>query len=390
MRADVAGGHPASRGRARRSSARPRRLGVGCGHPARPSRDATRARCYIAQCARPHRAARRPSGGGEDARRPDRAEPLAVLTASTLTDMFKVCQRFVQTSRRTAKGSGVPRQDRRAGAPRRRPDRDAARLGAPLRRGRPDPRRLRLPPLQRGRRAPPGADARPDRRGAGAGRGGSPGRRAEGAERRWRGRSPPPAICATSWPLACAAFDEHRANPVLDRAVPILSIDALLDDVLLPVLRGLQRARSGRSTSPATSSAGGCMALARGWGAGAGRLALLACPEGELHDLGLIAFGLSLRSRGWRVSFLGANTPIAALTESADEIEPEVVVLSASHPAGLRDDRGRSDRARRSAPAPSRRPRSGRGADRAGRPGSPGRRSGRRRRRARARRRSVV
>ena len=71
------------------------------------------------------------------------------------------------------------------------------------------------------------------------------------------------------------------------------------------------------------------MALARGWGAGAGRLALLACPEGELHDLGLIAFGLSLRSRGWRVSFLGANTPIDALTESADEIEPEVVVLSA-------------------------------------------------------------
>ena len=126
-----------------------------------------------------------------------------------------------------------------------------------------------------------------------------------------------------------AAFDEHRANLVLDRAVTILSIDALLDDVLLPVLRGLHGGTIGQEHFASNIIRGRLMALARGWGGGAGRLALLACPEGELHDLGLIAFGLSLRSRGWRVSFLGANTPIAALTESADEIEPEVVVLSA-------------------------------------------------------------
>ena len=44
--------------------------------------------------------------------------------------------------------------------------------------------------------------------------------------------------------------------------------------------------------------------------AAAGRWRSLACPPGERHDLGLIAFGLVLRSHGWRILFLGADTPL--------------------------------------------------------------------------------
>ena len=128
---------------------------------------------------------------------------------------------------------------------------------------------------------------------------------------------------------ALAAFDEHRANLIMDRAVTILSTDALLGDLLLPVLRGLHGGTIGQEHFASNLVRGRLTALARGWGAGAGRLALLACPGGEQHDLGLIAFGLALRARGWRISFLGADTPITALAVAADEIEPEVVVLSA-------------------------------------------------------------
>jgi hypothetical protein len=71
------------------------------------------------------------------------------------------------------------------------------------------------------------------------------------------------------------------------------------------------------------------MGLARGWGGGAGPLALLACPSGERHDLGLIAFGLALRGRGWRISFLGPDTPAGAIAEAADRLGPEAVVLYA-------------------------------------------------------------
>jgi hypothetical protein len=43
--------------------------------------------------------------------------------------------------------------------------------------------------------------------------------------------------------------------------------------------------------------------LARGWGGGNGPRAVLACPSGELHDLGLMMFGITLRHRGWRIAY---------------------------------------------------------------------------------------
>jgi methanogenic corrinoid protein MtbC1 len=77
---------------------------------------------------------------------------------------------------------------------------------------------------------------------------------------------------------------------------------------------------------------GRLLALARGWGAGIGRRALLACPPEERHDLGLIAFGLALRARGWRIDFLGSDTPIDSIVRAARATEPALVVLSATSP----------------------------------------------------------
>lgn len=52
------------------------------------------------------------------------------------------------------------------------------------------------------------------------------------------------------------------------------------------------------------------MALARGWDQGRGHRAVLACVPGELHDIGLICFGLVLRRQGWRILYLGQDTPL--------------------------------------------------------------------------------
>ena len=68
--------------------------------------------------------------------------------------------------------------------------------------------------------------------------------------------------------------------------------------------------------------ADGCSGLARGWGHGVGPLALLACLPGERHDLGLLVFGLALRARGWRIAYLGADTPVEIVGETADALEP--------------------------------------------------------------------
>jgi methylmalonyl-CoA mutase cobalamin-binding subunit len=57
-------------------------------------------------------------------------------------------------------------------------------------------------------------------------------------------------------------------------------------------------------------------------------MALLACLPDEHHDLGLIAFGLALRERGWRISYLGTNAPIDTVAEVAHQIGPAFVVLN--------------------------------------------------------------
>jgi methanogenic corrinoid protein MtbC1 len=50
--------------------------------------------------------------------------------------------------------------------------------------------------------------------------------------------------------------------------------------------------------------------------------------SGERHDLPLVGFGLALRGHGWRISYLGADTPVASIVEAARELSPDAVVVS--------------------------------------------------------------
>ncbi len=112
------------------------------------------------------------------------------------------------------------------------------------------------------------------------------------------------------------------------------SIEAVAETAILPYLRTLgDRWRDGDASVAQEHFATGLLrarllGLARGWDRGAGPRALLACPSGERHDLGLIILGLALRDRGWRVTFLGPDTPIETLAAAADQLAPDVVVLS--------------------------------------------------------------
>ena len=72
--------------------------------------------------------------------------------------------------------------------------------------------------------------------------------------------------------------------------------------------------------------------LARGWGNGHGPRAVLACPPGELHDLALMVFGIVLHRSGWRIDYLGTDTPVAELTRTVDARRPALVVVAATLP----------------------------------------------------------
>ena len=140
---------------------------------------------------------------------------------------------------------------------------------------------------------------------------------------------------------ALDAFDEPAAQAVLDRLLSDLSLTAVLRDVVLPYLTELgERWERGTASVAqehfATNVIRGRLAgLARGWGNGHGPRAVLACPPGELHDLALMVFGIVLHRSGWRIDYLGMDTPLAELTRTVDARHPALVVIAATLPETL-------------------------------------------------------
>jgi methanogenic corrinoid protein MtbC1 len=149
---------------------------------------------------------------------------------------------------------------------------------------------------------------------------------------------------------ALMSFDEGRAQAALDRLFGRLSVEAVMRDVLLPELREIgarwERGEINVAQEHFASNVirGRLMGLTRGWDSGDGPRAVLACAAGELHDLSLIMFGVALHRLGWRITYLGADTPTGQLMETARTLSPRIIVLVSTvsehyrtEIAGLRD-----------------------------------------------------
>jgi len=153
--------------------------------------------------------------------------------------------------------------------------------------------------------------------------------------------APAPVADASELVAALDRFDETGAQRAFDRLLAALTLDVVLRDVLVPYLHDLgERWEYGQATVAQEHFAsnllrGRLMALARVWDRGGGPRALLACAEGELHDLPLLAFGLVLREHGWRISYLGADTPVASVVEAARTLAPDAVVVSGTTSGAL-------------------------------------------------------
>jgi MerR family transcriptional regulator, light-induced transcriptional regulator len=63
---------------------------------------------------------------------------------------------------------------------------------------------------------------------------------------------------------------------------------------------------------------------------GNGKRVLLACVEGELHDMGSRIVADFLEMDGFDVRLLGANVPATSLAQRVDEYSPHLVALSAT------------------------------------------------------------
>lgn len=151
-----------------------------------------------------------------------------------------------------------------------------------------------------------------------------------------RGVSPTdrPAALRRGLRAALDARSDQQAGRRLDEAVSQLGLPLAITDVVLPYLRDVgERWSRGDITIAEEHFASNVVrtrlaSYAGAWGSGTGPVALLACPTAEQHDLPLLAFGLMLRRRGWRIQYLGARTPITDLISFVGDTTDRVVLAA--------------------------------------------------------------
>jgi MerR family transcriptional regulator, light-induced transcriptional regulator len=148
---------------------------------------------------------------------------------------------------------------------------------------------------------------------------------------------------AATLTAALDRLDEQAANTALDRLFSAYTVETVLQDVVIPYLHRLgERWEAGEISVAQEHFAsnllrGRLLGLAQGWGQGHGPRAILACVPGEHHELGLLAFGVALRRRGWRIAYLGTDSPIGAVADIARSLAPAVVVLVSMNPDNFLD-----------------------------------------------------
>jgi DNA-binding transcriptional MerR regulator len=138
-------------------------------------------------------------------------------------------------------------------------------------------------------------------------------------------------------------LDEQAANSALDRIFAAYTVETVLQEVVIPYLHSLGKRWEAGEVSIAHEHfasnliRGRLLGLAQGWGQGRGPAAVLACVPGERHELGLLVFGVALSRRGWRIIYLGSDSPIDAVAEVVRSLLPAVVVLLGMSPDNFLD-----------------------------------------------------
>ena len=135
---------------------------------------------------------------------------------------------------------------------------------------------------------------------------------------------------------AAARLDQAAVDAVFDEALSALSPLQVYDTLVVPVQREVARhdvAEEHLVTQVIRARLLALLRTARGAG---GPHVVCACFPEEQHEVGLVGAALRFRHAGFRVTFLGARTPVAELVRVMRTLRPEVVALSCVTDPGAR------------------------------------------------------
>ncbi len=129
-------------------------------------------------------------------------------------------------------------------------------------------------------------------------------------------------------------FDASGADDVLDDTLARLDVGMALDEVVMPALRWVGEGWEddprivAREHFASNALRPRLLRMLRTSLGVSGRVCVAAAPEGEQHDLSLLAASVTAASAGWQVHFLGARTPTAAIERTAVELDARIVLVA--------------------------------------------------------------
>jgi DNA-binding transcriptional MerR regulator/methylmalonyl-CoA mutase cobalamin-binding subunit len=143
-----------------------------------------------------------------------------------------------------------------------------------------------------------------------------------------------------------AAAERYEEGPFLDAlaaAVTELGWAAALDQVAFPALKRIGAEWEAAALPPAKEHFASELVRRRlaaaydALGPSQKRkpTVLMACPESERHELGLLALAFLLRSAAANVVYLGADVPTGDIVNACESLDPDAVCLSATSAEGL-------------------------------------------------------
>lgn len=137
---------------------------------------------------------------------------------------------------------------------------------------------------------------------------------------------------------AARALDERRLNELLDRPLLLSSAEDVCQYVYLPLLQRVGELWHAGKLSVGAEHFVEKMVTTRMQAMlqqtpqpQGGAHALLACPPGERHEVGLLASALALKRGGVAITFLGADLPAADLEAAVEATAPSSIVMAVTN-----------------------------------------------------------
>jgi DNA-binding transcriptional MerR regulator len=139
-----------------------------------------------------------------------------------------------------------------------------------------------------------------------------------------RAGAPAPSL-AEAW----RTLDADAAHRALDVLLDGPEAEAVAAEAVLPLVRGVPEDYRHFARRMVETR---LLALGERWHEAPGPLALVGCGPGEHDTLATIVCALALHRRGWRIVYLGADTPVAAFASVASGLCPARIVVGFSDP----------------------------------------------------------